>query len=72
MASRYAIVVGEALGARYGLAILDTLPAEITPRCQPFWVGRVVLLARLLRIDEVRNAYRRAIGLSEDPLSVII
>lgn len=63
----YAIAAGEAWGAAAGLAILDTLPAGVTPSYQPYWVGRGYLLTSLGRPDEARDAYRKAMGLSADP-----
>ncbi|MBC8136214.1 MAG: RNA polymerase subunit sigma-70 [Fibrella sp.] len=63
----YAIATAEAHGAAAGLAILDTLPSEVTPGYQPYWVGRAYLLVALGRFEEARAAYRKAIGLSEDP-----
>lgn len=63
----YAIASGEAYGAAAGLAILDTLPSEVIPNYQPYWVGKAHLLAGLKRHDECRDAYRMAIGLSEEP-----
>jgi RNA polymerase sigma-70 factor (ECF subfamily) len=62
----YAIAAGEAYGPEAGLAVLSTLPSEVTPNYQPFWVAKAYLLTALRRVEEADNAYKIAIGLSED------
>ena len=49
-----------------GLALLDRLEEEAALRHQPFWAVRAQLLASLARPAEAREAYSRAIGLSDD------
>ena len=49
------------------LRLLDAIPAEATAAYQPAHATRAAALAALGRADAAREAYARAIGLSEDP-----
>ena len=42
------------------------MPMDVVNAYQPYWALRAHLLRRLGRTAEARDAYRRAIGLSED------
>ena len=60
-----AAALAEARGAGAGLAALDAIAREAATY-QPSWALRAHLLDRLGRAAEAREAYARAIGLSED------
>ena len=62
-----AAALAEARSARNGLAALDAMPSQIVDAYQPYWALRAHLLRALGRHDAARDAYTRAIGLSEDP-----
>jgi predicted RNA polymerase sigma factor len=62
-----AAALAEARGATAGLSTLEAIPAEAIDTYQPYWALRGHLLRSLGRSDEARDAYARAIGLSEDP-----
>jgi len=62
----HAAAIAQARGAPAGLAALDSLPADPLTAYQPYWALRAHLLRELGRTDEARDAYARAIGLSED------
>ena len=61
-----AAALAEARGADLGLRALDAIPAGAVESYQPYWALRAHLLARLGRVGPAREAYARAIGLSED------
>ena len=62
-----AAAIAEASGAQAGLAALAQLaPSEIAAY-QPFWALKAHLLRRAGHGPEARDAYSRAIGLSDDP-----
>ncbi|HSP19874.1 MAG TPA: DUF6596 domain-containing protein, partial [Myxococcaceae bacterium] len=61
-ASAYA----EASGPQHGLALLEPL-AIAGENYQPYWAVRADLLRRIGRREEGLEAYRRALGLTEDP-----
>ncbi|HEY2994686.1 MAG TPA: RNA polymerase subunit sigma-70, partial [Methylomirabilota bacterium] len=63
----HAAALAEAKGADAALAALAVIPAEAVATYQPYWALRGHLLATLVRGDEARASYARAIGLSEDP-----
>jgi predicted RNA polymerase sigma factor len=63
----YAAAVGEAKGPEAGLAALDGTDVKAVSVYQPYWAVRAHLLQRLGRTAEAKNAYDRAIGLTEDP-----
>ena len=62
----YAAALAEARGADAGLAALDTIPADAVVAYQPYWALGGHLLKVLGRNAQAREAYDRAIGLSED------
>lgn len=62
-----AAAVGEARGADAGLVLLYTIPSDSVRSYQPYWALAAHLLNRLHRTAEAVEAYRRAIGLCEDP-----
>ena len=62
----YAAALAEARGADAGLAALDTIPADAVAAYQPYWALGGHLLKVLGRNAQAREAYDRAIGLSED------
>jgi RNA polymerase sigma-70 factor (ECF subfamily) len=62
-----AAALAEARGPAAGLAALDALPRETVTTYQPYWALRAHLLKTRGRTGEAREAYARAIGLSEDP-----
>ncbi|HZP37802.1 MAG TPA: DUF6596 domain-containing protein [Methylomirabilota bacterium] len=59
--------IAEAAGPADGLAALERVAADAVDRYQPYWAVRAHLLGALRRGDEARQAYARAISLSEDP-----
>jgi RNA polymerase sigma-70 factor (ECF subfamily) len=59
--------LAEARGAVPALAALGEIPAADVASYQPYWALRGHLLTALGRAPEAREAYARAIGLSEDP-----
>jgi RNA polymerase sigma-70 factor (ECF subfamily) len=61
-----AAAIAEARGSEQGLAALGSIPSEAIAAHQPYWALRAHLLSNLGRAAEARNAYERAIGLSED------
>jgi RNA polymerase sigma-70 factor (ECF subfamily) len=62
-----AAAVAEARGAATGWALLEAIPAEAIRSYQPYWALTAHLLKKLRRSEEAAAAYRRAIGLCEDP-----
>jgi RNA polymerase sigma-70 factor (ECF subfamily) len=62
----HAAALGEARGAAAGLAALDAIVPDGVATYQPYWALRGHLLKTLGRTSEAREAYERAIGLSED------
>jgi predicted RNA polymerase sigma factor len=63
----YAAAVAEAKGPEAGLAVLDGIDLKAVSGYQPYWAVRGHLLQRLGRTPEAKDAYDRAIGLTEDP-----
>jgi predicted RNA polymerase sigma factor len=61
-----AAALAEARGAQAGLGALDALPADAVAAYQAYWALRGELLKRLGRTAQARDAYDRAIGLSEE------
>jgi len=61
-----AAALAETSGPTEGLAVLDELPSGAVATYQPYWAVRAHLLARLNCGKDARDAYTRAIGLSED------
>ena len=62
-----AAALAEARDAAAALAALDAIPSDAVVTYQPYWALRAHLLRRLGRPGPAREAYARAIGLSEDP-----
>ena len=58
--------LAEARDAGAGLAALDAMATDTALAYQPYWALRAHLLRGLGRVAEARDAYARAIGLSED------
>jgi predicted RNA polymerase sigma factor len=61
-----AAALAEARGAEAGLRALDTISPEAVAAYQPYWALRGQLLKKLGRIVQARDAYDRAIGLTEE------
>jgi RNA polymerase sigma-70 factor, ECF subfamily len=53
-------------GAAAALAALDAMPSEAIASYQPYWALRAYLLRAGHRTTEAKDAYARAIGLTED------
>lgn len=62
----HAAAISEAKGLEQGLMALETHPSEAIRSYQPYWALKAHLLKQLERISEAKEAYARAIGLSED------
>ena len=62
-----AAALAEAKGADAGLAALEAIPPDAVTAYQPHWALSAHLLKRLGRPAEAREAYARAVALSEDP-----
>jgi predicted RNA polymerase sigma factor len=62
----HAAALAEARTARDGMDALAAIPPEAVATYQPYWALRAHLLRRLGRPPEAREAYVRAIGLSEN------
>lgn len=62
----YAAALAEARNAGAGLAALDAIPSDAVAAYQPYWALRGHLLKVLGSATQARDAYDRAIGLSED------
>jgi RNA polymerase sigma factor (sigma-70 family) len=62
----YAAAIAEAKGLEEGLVYLKTLPTEAVKNYQPYWALKAHLLQKLEHTSEARQAYSRAIGLTED------
>ena len=59
--------MGEANGAKQGLAVLDAIDQDAVSGYQTYWAVRAHLLQILGESPEARHAYDQAIGLAEDP-----
>ena len=62
-----AAALAEAKGDDAGLAALEAIPPDAVTTYQPYWALSAHLLKRLGRPAKAREAYARAVGLSEDP-----
>jgi predicted RNA polymerase sigma factor len=62
----WAAAIAEVKGIDLGLATLNTLDMETVKIYQPYWALKAHLLKQLGRNSEARQAYSRAIGLTED------
>jgi len=61
-----AAALAEARGAEAGLRTLDGMPPDAVRTYQPYWALRGQLLRTLGRADHARDAFDRAIGLTEE------
>jgi predicted RNA polymerase sigma factor len=62
----YAAALAEARGAEAGLTALHAIPSEAIETYQPYWALRGHLLKCLGQAGQAKQAYARAVGLSED------
>jgi RNA polymerase sigma-70 factor (ECF subfamily) len=62
-----AAALAEARGAAAAAAALDAMAADAVASYQPYWALRAHVMGSLGRTADARDAYARAIGLSEDP-----
>jgi RNA polymerase sigma-70 factor (ECF subfamily) len=62
----YAAALAETRGAHVGLAALEAIPSDAVAAYQPYWALRGHLLKAVGRATQARDAYDRAIGLSEE------
>ena len=62
----HAAARAEVRGARDGLAALGDIAEESVESYQPYWALRAHLHGRLGEDERARQAYARAIGLSEE------
>lgn len=62
-----AAAFAEVFGPQRGLALLADLPGAQAAGYQPYWALKAHLLVRTGEAAAAREAYTRAIGLSEDP-----
>ncbi len=62
-----AAAVAECRGAAAGLALLDAIDGGAVTSYQPYWAVRAHLLRATGSTSDARDAYDRAIGLTEDP-----
>lgn len=62
-----AAAIAEAQSPAQGLQQLDALPPERVRNYQPYWSVKAHLLSQLGQATEAKNAYAKAIGLTEDP-----
>jgi predicted RNA polymerase sigma factor len=63
----HAAALAEAKNVAVALAALDGIAQDAVATYQPYWALRAHLLKKSGRAREANDAYRRAIGLSEDP-----
>jgi len=56
----------ESESAKAGLTMLDAIDSDAVTAYQPYWAVRAHLLSELKRLTEAKDAFERAIGLSED------
>jgi predicted RNA polymerase sigma factor len=61
-----AAALAEARDPGSGLAALDAIPSDAVATYQPYWALRGHVLKRLGCVADAREAYDRAVGLSED------
>ncbi len=64
----HAAAIVETQGLDQGLRLLKTLPSEGVKNYQPYWALKAHLLKQLGRKSAARQAYSRAIGLTEDSI----
>ncbi|MGV3660310.1 MAG: RNA polymerase sigma factor [Prosthecobacter sp.] len=63
----HALAIAQVRGAAVAMAELDAIPESQVQCHQPYWVARGHLLRELGDAAKSREAYQRAIGLTEDP-----
>lgn len=63
----HAAVRARVAGPEAGLALLDAVAGDLVASYQPYWVVRGHLLAEAGNGAASRDAYARAVGLTEDP-----
>jgi predicted RNA polymerase sigma factor len=63
----HAAAVAEVSGPAPALSLLEGIEQKRVETYQPYWAVRGHLLQRLRREEEARQAFDRAIGLTEDP-----
>lgn len=61
----HAIAHGQVHGPATGLSLLESIPLTAVASHQPWWAAKAEFLAQLGRADEAREAYQRAIGLTD-------
>jgi predicted RNA polymerase sigma factor len=62
----HAVALSKTEGPERGLDLLDAIKSAAPEDYQPYWSSRAHLLECLGRLDEARDAYARAMGLTED------
>ncbi|MBC7971331.1 MAG: RNA polymerase subunit sigma-70 [Verrucomicrobia bacterium] len=62
----HAAAIAEARGFTIGLETLNKIPLASVKNYQPYWALKAHLLQNLSCLREAKEAYQRAIGLSED------
>lgn len=62
----HAAAIAETQGSDQGIQLLETLSAEDVKNYQPYWALKAHLLKQLGHKSAARQAYSRAIGLTED------
>ena len=62
----HAAAIAEAQGIEQGLIRLDAIPIESIKNYQPYWALKAYLFKQLGAISAAKQAYARAIGLTED------
>lgn len=63
----HVLAIAQVRGAAEAMAELETLPEALVQFHQPYWVTRAHLLKQLGDPVKSREAYQRAIGLTENP-----
>ncbi len=63
----HAAAIAEVKGPEQGLAQLNALSTKAITNYQPYWALKAHLLHSLNQTTPAKDAYQRAIGLSEDP-----
>jgi RNA polymerase sigma-70 factor, ECF subfamily len=66
-----ASVIAETAGPKAALDALDAIPELARKSYQPWWATRAHVMARLGDIEGAREAFDRAIGLSDDPAATL-
>jgi len=63
----HVVALAKSSGAAVALTALEKLPADSLKSHQPYWATRAYLLHELGESGAARDAFQRAIGLTEDP-----